>query len=66
MKVIDFGLARKIDDGDLAKTMAGTPMYVAPEVLTSAGHNLTVDWWTVGIILFEMAFGVVPFYEKSR
>ena len=47
-KVIDFGFAKKIPGpkGDLSYTICGTPMYIAPEVLTKQGHGCEADWWT--------------------
>ena len=50
----------------MAKSMAGTPKYLAPEVLTSKGATKAVDWWAVGVILYEMIFGYAPFRSKSR
>ena len=65
LKMIDFGLARKVDPGDLANTCIGTPCYVAPELLGSGGYSFSIDWWALGIILYEMIFGIRPFANPN-
>mmetsp|Transcript_6975 Transcript_6975/g.12760 ORF Transcript_6975/g.12760 Transcript_6975/m.12760 type:complete len:483 (-) Transcript_6975:36-1484(-) len=49
----------------LAFSTVGTPDYIAPEVFTQQGYNETVDWWSVGVILFEMLIGYPPFYSDE-
>ena len=39
-------------------------MYMAPEILENSGHNKDVDWWSLGVLLFEMIFGISPFWDK--
>ena len=46
--------------------MCGTTEYIAPEVLFREGHGKTVDWWTLGAIIYEMYFGYSPFYSQKR
>lgn len=43
--------------------MKGTPEYLAPEVLGKKGHSHAVDWWALGIVLYEMVVGSAPFYD---
>lgn len=45
---------------------AGTPEYLAPEILNNSGHNYAVDWWCLGILLFEMLTGHTPFRDKAN
>lgn len=49
----------------LAYSTVGTPDYIAPEVFSKQGYTETVDWWSVGVILFEMLVGYPPFYSDE-
>ena len=53
LRVTDFGFAKVIPDGR-TYTLCGTPDYLAPEIVSGKGHGKGVDWWTLGIFLFEM------------
>ena len=50
----------------LAYSAVGTPDYIAPEMLTRKGYDETVDWWSVGIMLYEMLIGYAPFTAESN
>lgn len=63
LKITDFGFAKKIDFKTY--TLCGTPEYLAPEVLLNKGHGKGVDWWTLGILIFEMLVGEPPFVDKD-
>ena len=67
IKLTDFGLSKIIKEGDpkLAYTICGTPEYLAPEILLAKGYNKSVDWWSLGILLFEMLNGCPPFKTKQ-
>jgi len=47
-------------------SFVGTEEYIAPEVIKGCGHTSAVDWWTVGILMYEMLFGTTPFKGKNR
>ena len=66
IKLIDYGLAKIIADDELAMSYCGTPEYLAPEMVDNKGHDMTVDWWAVGILIYEMLIGVTPFFNRNR
>lgn len=66
LKLADFGLAKDMTDKTFASTFCGTPEYFAPELLKEAGHNHAVDWWAIGVLIYEMIIGFPPFYNKSQ
>ena len=59
LKLGDFGFAKIVKDRTF--TICGTPDYIAPEVLISKGHNAAVDWWSLGVLIYEMISGRTPF-----
>ena len=63
----DYGLAKQLEeDNQRAFSFCGTAEYLAPEMLTDKGHDYALDWWTLGILLYEMLTGIPPFYNKDR
>ena len=63
LKLTDFGFA-KICKGR-TYTLCGTPGYISPEILLNKGHGKPVDWWTLGILLYEMIVGIDPFNDED-
>ncbi|KAK1208782.1 KGP2 kinase, partial [Pygoscelis papua] len=61
IKLVDFGFAKKIGSGQKTWTFCGTPEYVAPEVILSKGHDCSVDFWSLGILVYELLTGSPPF-----
>lgn len=60
MKIADFGLCKEgMGFGDRTGTFCGTPEFLAPEVLTETSYTRAVDWWGLGVLIFEMLVGEV-------
>jgi len=64
-KLTDFGFAKILEPGTRTYTLCGTPEYIAPEVLLNKGHGKPVDWWTLGILIYEMIVGQPPFCDEE-
>lgn len=61
----DFGSAKTLEVSQKTSTIAGTPQYIAPEVLRGEPYSYSADWWSIGILLYEMLTGKVRGHHKD-
>lgn len=66
LKIIDYGLAKMLKPDQESLSFCGTPEYLAPEMVGQIGHDRGVDWWALGILMYEMLIGVTPFFNKNK
>ncbi|CAG9787704.1 unnamed protein product [Diatraea saccharalis] len=62
----DFGLSKLPPSSDKAYSFCGTVEYMAPEVVNRRGHTFAADWWSFGVLMFEMLTGNLPFHGSTR
>lgn len=65
VSLVDFGISKKLEGAEVTKSLCGTLEYLAPEMIKGAGHGFTLDWWTLGILTYEMVIGFPPFHLRQ-
>ncbi len=69
IKLTDFGLSKEAlyeDSSEKAYSFCGTVEYMAPEVVNRRGHGPAADWWSFGVLMYEMLTGTLPFHGENR
>lgn len=63
----DFGLSKEgVQTSAQTRSFCGSPAYLAPEMLKRAGHGKSVDWYLLGVLLYEMLVGIPPYYSNNK
>ena len=66
IKLTDFGLSKQLKDCENTSTFCGTTEYLAPEIVNGDPYSYEIDWWCLGILVFEMCFKRTPFYSQNQ
>ena len=65
IKLVDFGLSKEISPQNFTSTFCGTSDYLAPEIIKKENYNYSIDWWSLGILTYELFFLKSPFYNEN-
>ena len=66
IKVADYGFCKKLRSRQrMTKTIVGSPIYMAPEILAGKKYNSKADIWSIGVMFYELLYGYCPFEERS-
>ena len=66
IKLCDFGASVHFQGTKKENSFAGSPEYAAPEMITHEGHTIMSDWWSFGILIYELLYGITPFFNKDK
>ena len=66
IKLCDFGASIHFQGTRKENTFAGSPEYASPEMISHEGHNIMSDWWSFGILIYELLYGITPFFNKDK
>ena len=65
LRVVDLGFAKQVPPAKKTWTFCGTPEYIPPEIISNSGHNIAADYWSLGILVFELLARRTPFRAKD-
>ena len=65
IKIIDFGTAKILNENEKTKTVIGTPNFLPPEVLLGKGYSFSCDYWSIGVCIYYIYYGILPFGNNS-
>ena len=67
VRLTDFGLSKEnVHDDELTMSFCGSTAYLAPEMIKRSGHGKAVDWYLLGVLIYEMVTGIPPFYSNDK
>jgi cGMP-dependent protein kinase len=66
LKLVDFSAAKDLGPANRTYTIIGTPHYMAPEIIVGCGYSTAADFWSLGVVIYELFCGTVPFANDSE